>query len=157
MTQVAEPVYKKRLPKGDYYYKKGDGEILSYGSFNCEGGYNFITYFQARELMGRVNNWILEGEHWTREGYSGSVDSMRVVLRLGEDGHGSHRLGRLRIRDNSNGLMLAVYQNGELFDELMRVHKPFQDREERQGQQIRDASLTRVQAILGKVSKKRKI
>jgi hypothetical protein len=152
MEGVAEPTYKKRLKRGDYYYKEGDGMIKSYGSFNCEGGYNYLSYFQAREIMGMVDNWILEGQHWTREGYSGSVGSMRVVIRLGEDGHGSYGLGRLRIRDNANGLMLAVYQNKELWGDFHQVHKPFQDREEGLGQQIRDASLSRVQAILGRVS-----
>jgi hypothetical protein len=153
--EVAKPVYKKRLPKGDYYYKKGDGQILPYGKFNCEGGYNYITYFQARDVMKKVANWFLKGEHWTREGYSGSVDSMQVFLRLGEDEHGNSGLGKLKIRDNTNGLLLAVYQNRELLDDLMRVHKPFQDREKRQEQQLRDASLSRVEAILGKSFKHR--
>lgn len=145
-----EPVYKKRLPKGDYYYREGESNIHGWGKFNCEQGYNYISYFQARGVMAKVENWILNGEHWNQGGYSGNVNNMLIVLRVGP---AFTRSGKLIIKDTLSDLTLAVYLNAELYDDFCRVRKPFVEREERRKREVIDAALDRVMTLLSKTSK----
>ena len=146
-----KPIYKKRLQRGDYYYKEGDGKILSYGSFNSDGGYNYITYFQARDIMSKVRNWSLNGDDWARGSYIGEIGPMQVVLMCGEQ-----QIGKMRITDKDNNLILAVYQNPELCEDFWRVHKPFEDRKNTRVRNRINASLNRVAQILGENSRNRK-
>ena len=137
----------KRLPKGDYFYKEGDGQILPYGDFNCDGGFNHLSYQEARAIMTQVTNWALTGEHWVRGGFTGSVGDMEVVLMWGETTQSS-RLGKLKIKDNANNLTLAAYRNGELYDDFFRVRKPFEEAEKRCEETRMQSSLGRVEKIL---------
>jgi hypothetical protein len=143
--KLPKVIRKKGMRRGDYYYKEEDGRILPYGNFNCEGGYNHISFFQSKDMANRVKHWQSRGDF--SAGYQGEVGEIQV--RLYPESRRSHgRYARLRVIDISTGEKLAVYQNPETDEKFLKIHQIHESRQESAKQEVTARSVRRVEEIL---------